>query len=254
MNKNLDLTEILKNCPVGTKFYSSYLGKDVIFIEIYDNHIKCEYSSQIDSLNCSIQFRKDGSLYPGGECMLFPSKDQRDWSKWQRPFIDGDILVSITDKIFIFSDTKIESFSKISYCTCHIVVDKINKNIVNCNFNDFGPYVSLCRYATEEEKQLLFDVIKDKGYRWNVDTKTLEKIKKEKFDPKTLQPFDKVLARQFKDRPWIADFHSYYDVCRGQSVGTGEFRYYYCIPYNEDTKHLLGSSNEAPEFYRYWEN
>lgn len=100
MNNNLNLVEILKDCPIGTKFYSSYLGKNVIFIEIYDNHIKCEYSSQIDSLNCSIQFRKDGSLYPGGDCMLFPSKEQRDWRKWQNPFVDGDILATDEKKTY----------------------------------------------------------------------------------------------------------------------------------------------------------
>ena len=92
MNENLNLIEILKNCPIGTKFYSSYLGKDVFFIGIYDNWIKCEYTSQIDSLNSIIQFRKDGSLYIGGECMLLPSKDQRDWLKWHIPFVNGDIV------------------------------------------------------------------------------------------------------------------------------------------------------------------
>ena len=30
--------------------------------------------------------------------------------------------------------------------------------------------------------------------------------------------------------------------------------FWYCIPYNDDTKHLVGTEEEAPEYYRYWEN
>ena len=107
MNEKLNLAQILKDCPKGTKFYSSCLGTDVFFIEIDNtNCIKCEYTSQIDFLNSIIHFKKDASLYPGGECMLFPSKDQRDWSKWHRPFVDGDVVYvkSAYDWIIIKKD------------------------------------------------------------------------------------------------------------------------------------------------------
>lgn len=73
----------------------------------------------------------------------------------------------------------------------------------------------------------------------------------DKFDPKTLQPFQKVLVRQYDDSAWSVDFYSYYD--EDVSVCTGDVHYDYCIPYNDDTKHLLGKSDDAPEFYRYWE-
>ena len=78
--------------------------------------------------------------------------------------------------------------------------------------------------------------------------------KKEKFDPKTLKPFDKVLAKIF-DEAWYADFVSVpsYDIC-DNPVLIGYCKFDEVIPYNNDTKHLLGTTDEAPEYYRYWED
>ena len=76
--------------------------------------------------------------------------------------------------------------------------------------------------------------------------------KKEKFDPKTLHPFDKVLVRDGVGYKWNADFYSYRVVGRRHSCVDGI--YDYCIPYNDDTKHLLGTSGDAPDFYKYWED
>lgn len=79
--------------------------------------------------------------------------------------------------------------------------------------------------------------------------------KKEKFDPKTLKPFDKVLVTHVDLKlKWKVDFFShetganfYPYQCTGNMYG-------YCIPYNDDTKYLVGTSDEAPEYYRYWED
>lgn len=75
--------------------------------------------------------------------------------------------------------------------------------------------------------------------------------KKEKFDLMTLQPFDKVLVR-YENKKWQCDMFSYLSgyIYMVNCVGGA---YEYCIPYNEDTKHLVGTSEEAPEYYRYWE-
>lgn len=75
--------------------------------------------------------------------------------------------------------------------------------------------------------------------------------KKEKFDPKTLKPFDKVIGRDSAERIWDCDFFSYIgsDPYPCSCVSTS---YKYCIPYNEETKHLVGTTDEAPEFYKYW--
>ena len=79
--------------------------------------------------------------------------------------------------------------------------------------------------------------------------------KKDKFDSKTLKPFDKVLVRDDIVNLWRCNHFSYVD-----DIHTGPYKYctslYYkfCIPYNDDTKHLIGTSDEAPEYYRYWED
>ena len=75
-----------------------------------------------------------------------------------------------------------------------------------------------------------------------------------RFDIKSLHHFDKVLVRQFDFRPWCTDFYSYYDEEYGQVVCTGDVHYDFCIPYKDDTKHLVGKLEEAPEFYKYWED
>lgn len=78
------------------------------------------------------------------------------------------------------------------------------------------------------------------------------KVKKHRFDPKTLQPFDKVLVRDTNSEKWKIQFFSHVierDVDYPYVCITNPYRY--CIPLNDDTKHLLDTNEEAPEFYRY---
>ena len=88
-------------------------------------------------------------------------------------------------------------------------------------------------------------------------TKVKYEKKKERFDPKTLQPFDRVLAASMADGRWVCDFFSHIGESIRDSgrlyVGTGFGAYDRMIPYNEETKHLVGTTDEAPEYYRYWE-
>ena len=78
--------------------------------------------------------------------------------------------------------------------------------------------------------------------------------KKPKFDPKTLKPFDKVLVRDDESLTWKTNMFSYIDNNKKYPYVCLLSCYRYCIPYNDDTKHLVGTSDEAPEFYRYWED
>ena len=78
-------------------------------------------------------------------------------------------------------------------------------------------------------------------------------LKKERFDPKTLKPFDKVLVKYYESK-WKVDFFSHYDETLYCSYRCINDSYLYCIPYNDDTKHLVGTTEEAPEFYKYWED
>lgn len=75
------------------------------------------------------------------------------------------------------------------------------------------------------------------------------KVGRPKFDVSSLQPFDKVLVRDTEDREWRANFFSNIEKdIRGFACVWENWSQ--CIPYNDDTKHLVGTSDEAPEFYR----
>lgn len=180
MNENIDLTKILKNCPKGWKFYSSVYG-EVEFIEICINpfpphmareneewfltHNEREYPIRLKANICEYNLSSAGEHQKGvGECTLFPSREQRDWSKFEAPW-----------------------------------------------------------------------------------------YKKEKFDPKTLKPFDRVICKGGVEI-WRCNFFSSYNEearsCPNVCVSGSYAR---CIPYNEETKHLVGTTDEAPEYYKYWE-
>ena len=169
MNENLNLVEILKDCPEGTKLYTPIWG-EVVFIEVRKNK-DCLYPICINTNAASsyTYLAKDGRYLINREeteCILFPSKDQRDWSKFTAPW-----------------------------------------------------------------------------------------LKKERFDPKTLQPFDKVLVKYLEDDYWTCDLFS--NITKDGKIYpylcvSGVYKY--CIPYNDDTKHLVATNKEAPEFYRYWED
>ena len=301
MNENLDLTKILKDCPKGTEFYSPICGK-VEFEgvdakrEDYPITVYCKQSEDSYSFKTEpYGFTADGRFYSEaifGECLLFPSKDQRDWSKWHRPFVDGDVVTVNGLDIGIYAHEN-------TYY-CMLCDNTFYKQTI-------GNYYDI-RLATAEEKEKLFQAIKDNGYQWNAEEKKLEKLitpkfkvgdrirnkhnnetqtqtivkvtdgwyhcedvsggvsgipvssqddykavveKTKRFDPKTLQPFDKVLVRDESRQAWTCDFFSFLYDKFVRCVGAC---YVYCIPYNDDTKHLVDKKSEAPEYYRYWES
>lgn len=246
MNKSIDLTKILKDCPKGTKLYSTILGE----VELYKIEEDEDYPIVIETITDQrFRLAQDGrhSSIFDGECTLFPSKNQRDWSKFVPPykFKDGDI-VATSSGLHIFILERVENGGK-GYC--YIGYD--------LEYNEFfraGEWY-FSRLATEEERRKFFDALKENGYKWNAKTKTLGKLIPNRFDPKTLKPFDKVLVRNCNVESWRSQIFShileggvqYPYLCINNP-------YKYCIPYNNDTKHLVGTTEEAPEYYRYWED
>ena len=166
MNENIDLTEILKDCPEGIVFWSDNYG-EVKFLRIdtsLENPIKMKRSD-----GYSVSYTKEGWCrieFPAS-CLLWPSRDRRDWSKFTAPW-----------------------------------------------------------------------------------------YKKNKFDPRTLKAFDRVLVRDSDNDSWCCDLFSHIkeENMDYKYVASGFFHYRCCIPYNDDTKHLVGTTEEAPEYYRYWED
>ena len=106
-------------------------------------------------------------------------------------------------------------------------------------------------YAGDEVECLLFPSAEQRDWRrfeapW---------YKKERFDPKTLQQFDKVLVRDTHSKPWRCSLFSHIETDRHLfPYATSGGNYSFCIPFNDDTKHLVGTKDEPSEFYRYWED
>ena len=85
---------------------------------------------------------------------------------------------------------------------------------------------------------------------WSKFERFWDKPKVERFDPKTLQPFDKVLARDCSTDKWQPDFFGFQDRKHTMCVSALLNQ---CIPYNEETKHLVGTRDDCPEYYKWWE-
>ena len=182
-NNKINIAEILKDCPPGMKLYSPIFGD--VYLNKIRPHLAIVVTTDKEQGNIKEEFLYDGRYWINGECMLFPSKDQRDWSKFQRPpFKDGDILYidctgdecSYKHNKYIFILKEI-SDGKI-YCYCYI--DEVNK-YKKFNISWLSDMTYTPRFATEEEKEKLFDTIKENGYHWNTATKTLEKLVEPKF-------------------------------------------------------------------------
>lgn len=99
----MNIAETLKRCPKGTKLYSLVHGEvtleNVASIEEIDHPIEVLTDSGFHDY-----FTKDGLLniyYPKGECLLFPSKEQRDWSKFVVPGQETKIQLKPFDKVLV---------------------------------------------------------------------------------------------------------------------------------------------------------
>ena len=88
---------------------------------------------------------------------------------------------------------------------------------------------------------------------WSKFERFWDKPKVEKFDVNTLQPFDKILVRDAGNIEWCCGLFSHFDSSREFPVSTTELCYKWCIPYNEETKHLIGKKDDCPEYYKWWE-
>lgn len=229
----MNIADILKYCPEGTKLYSTVHG-DVVLdsVKLYDEPsivIKTPNAYTTKSL-----LYKEGTLYGGkGECILFPSKEQRDWNEFRLSIKRGDIMMSIDGKIPFIASGKINTDNSPRYI-CGIT----NGETFQIDNGDYCWTTKFYIPATEEIKTKLFAAIKEAGYRWNSETLELEKIEKVKF-----KPFDKVLVRNNRGF-WCASLFSHYDndiTYKFKCINDKGFKY--CIPY-EGNEHLLGTCRD----------
>ena len=86
-------------------------------------------------------------------------------------------------------------------------------------------------------------------------TKVKYEPKNERFDPKTLKAFDEVVVSNIQNNTWHIEYFSHIDErCKPYPFYCLADNFAYCIPYNDETKHLVGTRDEAPDFYKYWED
>ena len=158
--------------------------------------------------------------------------------KTQPEFKDGDVLfVKCNDSAFI----EIFEYSKNNGDLC----DHASLDITNQILDISGKYIirkdeiTELRLATEEEKKQLFSALANKGKAWDSEKKKVVNLKP-KFDE--LKPFDKVVVRCSEADRWSIDFFSY-KVHNGY-ICTGDAWFGYCLPYNDETAHLLGTTDD----------
>ena len=90
MEKKINIAEILADCPKGMELYSPIFGK--VYLNKIRPHLAIVVTTDKEQGDFKEEFLYDGRYGMNGECCIFPSKDQRDWSTFQRPFIDGDVI------------------------------------------------------------------------------------------------------------------------------------------------------------------
>lgn len=241
-NKNYKtLVEILKDCPEGMELYSPVFGK-CTFINVTNNIINVKMENGY--CNC---FYENGQYFLEGECLLFPSKECRDWSEFQKPFEKGDVIVSQSGNIAIYSHFETSYYKKkVVYYQCLLYSSDEIKVVNDCGIG----YIEDCRYATKEEKERLYKALEKEGYKYNSTTKTVEKIKK--FDISTLKPFDEVLVRDESNHEWIISLYSHFskNTYFNKHVTNGGV-WNMCIPY-EGNEYLVGTTNEPNDFFVTW--
>ncbi|RHG34640.1 hypothetical protein [Segatella copri] len=321
METKINIAEILKDKPQGTKLYSRICGA-VELKKIID--VRKKKSIVVKELNSNNQHRfwHNGNFFRAGQCVLQPSENMADWSKflWKK----GDVLQNndyntqvifdrftsdtyemIRCKYWLKVDNGIERFiietnvltkdyfkvsEELSQCYINKIENrcggKLNLETLEIEkkleFKDgdivvYGKSVAICRkiykhtlsfyvtlnemvgllfadevesseeyrFATEEEKQQLFDALAKKGKAWDAEKKQIVDLK-----PKVeLKPFDKVLVRHQKTEEWRANIFSHTDK-------TDEYhdyvcvngRWEFCIPY-EGNESLLGTTKDVEVSY-----
>lgn len=223
-----NLISILKHCPKGTKLYSPIYG-EVTFTRIsITNTILCKATKSNGEIT-SVDFNRFGKLsgeFSNSECVLFPSKDQRDWSKFKIPTKKGDVIMF--NGMYPCLVTGDYSKDLSMWCCGLLEDDDFCTNIMHPSEWNACFYT----FATEEVKDKLFEAMDKAGYTW--DGETLKK--KPQF-----KPFDKVLVRESESAKWRCAFYSHFEPNSIYHYVTTGSMYDMCIPF-EGNEHLIGTT------------
>lgn len=240
METKINIAEILKSKPKGTKLYSTAFGQMTYDALDYDDQkIWLLTKNEIYKI-----YYSDGIYRRGGEVTLYPSKEMRDWSKlaWKK----GDVLVSDDGCIEVIFDKWYDD-AYMNFYGKHYLDSSDKNDIVYIR-------TFICttkKYSLEDTKSFLCYVtnIEERlGGKLNFKTLEIEKQseKKKVVDLKqkwTPKPFDRVITRVDDNAIWTANIFSHMDSY-GEYVTIGCVGGFpCCIPYNEETAKLIGTTN-----------
>lgn len=170
-NEKLDLVKLLGNCPKGTKLYSPITG-EVLLEEVdtdYIYPIKCAFGGgEIISFTSEGHYYSKDEVSADGECLLFPSKDNRNWSTFCA-YKDGDFLANNDGRAFIFRG----KFSEMGNPMAYGGIDPCDE-FIECEDNKVWASTPF-RKATPEEVTNLMNKMKEAGYMWDANQKVLKK-------------------------------------------------------------------------------
>lgn len=183
--KDFDIYEILKGMPDGTPLYTPMCG-NVEFRYLQDNKEAVEAIITNTNDGSEYSFDKHGKWMKGGEALLFPSKEMRDWRKfaWKK----GDVLVSNDGKVKVIFD-KFRSNTYLSF------IGKYHIDSLECNnpyYQQEGEYAT-GNFKLEEvdAAQTYINTIEERlGGKLNRETLEIEKPKKPAFEIGKLYVFD----------------------------------------------------------------
>lgn len=210
MKNKVNISEILKRYPKGFKFYSALHGKEVELEGVGDTVVSFNKIDDEKGIRqCVNQY---GELYGGGECVIFPSKENRDWTTL---FVKNNFVVG---EIIQYKD----------------------------NSEDNRQFII---FSIEDDVYTLQPIYSDEILI--IDSNEIKKMDyaSSTFDYYMLQPFDKVLCRDYNDEVWKIEFFSKFKpygkcfpfICMNNS-------YKQCIPY-KNNQHLLDTTQDSDPFY-----
>lgn len=235
MEDKINIAEILRDMPNGTKLYSPLFG-EVKFKEVVsDNTFPIKVLSKV-LLSPFGSFTENGFYYDDiedAEVMLLPSCEMRDWSKF---FKHGDVVRNPhNEMIAVFdgwaNDDYTEFNTTINYYKDH-------------TFGEEEVCDTECFVKANDEQKTLFIAAAEKHYggKYNPETLQVDPVKVSK-PMCSFKPFDKVLVRCNEDSVWRCELFSHYNTFNKQCPYVCLSSVYkYCIPY-EGNQHLLGTTN-----------
>ena len=237
MENKINIAEILRDMPKGTKLYSPLFGKCNLD-EVCTSDWETYPITLLISVDASANFTKNGHYLNGfedAECLLFPSAKMCDWSKF---FKRGDIVYNPHSQMYaVFECWANDDYTEFDTTINHYKDNTFGKEDV-CDTE--------CFVKANDEQKALFIAAAEKYYggKYNPETLQVEPVKVS--IPKCLlKPFDKVLVRDSDAGIWKAAHFSHYIGEYDYPYFTTASAYKQCVPY-DCNEYLLGT-DKSPE-------